>query len=176
MAPVKTGFRGMPMPKQAWHRTRVLSSPEGRHIITSAQGVRQGDPKGRSMFSVGMRSLVRDLASTLGPDRLNLAYLDDIYILSPGDLALEQTLAFFDERQSSIRLKPAKCKMIALDDIRTSGLRMLGMYVGTHSARKGFLQEKIDQEAATVAKLINPAHQQALLALRVYVHQNLRHL
>jgi hypothetical protein len=28
----------------------VLSSPEGRHIITSAQGVRQGDPMGPLMF------------------------------------------------------------------------------------------------------------------------------
>jgi hypothetical protein len=88
----------------------VLGSPEGRHIIHSAQGVRQGDPMGPLMFSLGIRSLLRDLASTLGPERLILAYLDDIYILSPDDQALEQTLAFFDERQPSIRLNPAKCK------------------------------------------------------------------
>jgi hypothetical protein len=71
----------------------VLGSPEGRHIIISAQGVRQGDPMGPLMFSLGIRSLLRDLASTLGPDRLILAHLDDIYILSPDDKALEQTLA-----------------------------------------------------------------------------------
>jgi uncharacterized protein YfaA (DUF2138 family) len=59
------------------------------------------------MFSVGIRSLLRDLASALGPYRLILAYLDDIYILSPDDQVLEQTLAFFDERQPSIRLNPA---------------------------------------------------------------------
>ncbi|GFZ47034.1 hypothetical protein JCM24511_04260 [Saitozyma sp. JCM 24511] len=76
----------------------VLGSPEGRHIITSAQGVRQGDPMGPPMFSLGIRSL-RDLASTLGPDRLILAYLDDICILSPDDSALEQTLAFFASTQ-----------------------------------------------------------------------------
>jgi hypothetical protein len=80
---------------------------------------------GPLMFSLGIRSLLRDLASTLGPDRLILAYLDDIYILSPDELALEQTLAFFDERQPSIRLNPAKCKSLALEDIRTNGLRML---------------------------------------------------
>ncbi|GFZ50356.1 hypothetical protein JCM24511_08113 [Saitozyma sp. JCM 24511] len=102
----------------------VLSSPEGRHIITSAQGVRQGDPMGPLMFSFGIRSLLRDLAANLGPDRLILAYLDDIYILSP-DSALEQTLAFFDERQPSIRLNPTKCKMLALEDVRTDSLRML---------------------------------------------------
>jgi hypothetical protein len=40
--------------------------------------------------------------------------------------ALEQTLAFFDERQPSIRLNAAKCKLLALEDIRANGLRMLG--------------------------------------------------
>jgi hypothetical protein len=45
---------------------------------------------GPLMFSLGIRSLLRDLASTLGPDRLILGYLDDIYILSPDDLAMEQ--------------------------------------------------------------------------------------
>jgi hypothetical protein len=118
----------------------VLSSPEGRHTITSAQGVRRGDPMGPLMFSLVIRSLLRNLASTLGPDRLILAYLDDIYILSPDDLALEQTLAFFDERQPSIRLIPAECKTLALEGIRTDGLRMLGTCVGAHSARKRFLQ------------------------------------
>jgi hypothetical protein len=103
----------------------VLGSPEGRHIIHSAQGVRQGDPMGPLMFSLGIRSLLRDLASALGPDRLILAYLDDIYILSPDELASEQMLAFFDERQPSIRLNPAKCKSLALEDIRTNGLRIL---------------------------------------------------
>jgi hypothetical protein len=148
----------------------VLSSPEGRHIITSAQGVRQGDPMRPLMFSLGIRSLLRD------PDRLILAYLDDIYILSPDDKALEETLAFFDERQPSIRLNPTKCKSLALEDIRTNGLRMLGTCVGARAAIEQFLQEKIDHEAATVAKLINPPHQHALLVLRVCVQQNLRHL
>jgi hypothetical protein len=48
--------------------------------------------------------------------------------------------------------------------------------VGARSAREQFLQEKIDHEAATVAKLINLPHQHALLVLRVCVQQNLRHL
>ncbi|GFZ52259.1 hypothetical protein JCM24511_10032 [Saitozyma sp. JCM 24511] len=120
---------------------------------------------GPLMFSLGIRSLLRDLASTLGPDRLILAYLDDIYILSQDDWALEQTLAFFDERQPSIRLNPTKCKMLALEDIRTDGHK-LGTCVGARSAREQFLQEQIDHEAATVTKLINLPHQHALLVLR----------
>jgi hypothetical protein len=41
--------------------------------------------------------------------------------------------------------------------------------VGARAAREQFLQEKIDHEAATVAKLINLPHQHALLVLRVCV-------
>jgi hypothetical protein len=36
--------------------------------------------------------------------------------------------------------------------------------VGAHSARERFLQEKIDHEATTVAKLINLSHQHAHLS------------
>jgi hypothetical protein len=39
-------------------------------------------------------------------------------------------------------------KSLALEDIRTDGLRMLGTCVGARSAREQFLQEKIDYEAA----------------------------
>jgi hypothetical protein len=93
--------------------------------------------------------------------------LDDIYILSLDDSALEQALAFFDERQPSIRLNTAKCKMLTLEDIRTTGLRVLGACVGAYSARELFLKEKLDHDAATVAKLINLPHQHALLVHRV---------
>jgi hypothetical protein len=52
----------------------------------------------------------------------------------------------------------------------------LGTCEGARSAREQFLQEEIDHETATVAKLINLPHQHALLVLRVCVQQNLRHL
>jgi hypothetical protein len=59
-----------------------------------------------------------------------VAYLDGIYILSPDDPALEQTLVFSGERKPSICLNPAKCKMLALEDFLTNGLGMLGTCVG----------------------------------------------
>jgi hypothetical protein len=43
------------------------------------------------MFSLGIRALLDDLASALGPERLVLAYLNDIYILS-NDPSPELTL------------------------------------------------------------------------------------
>jgi hypothetical protein len=105
----------------------------------------------------------RDLASNLGPNRPILAYLVDIYILSPKDSALEQTPAFFDERQLSIRLNPAECKKLAPKDIRTNGPRMLGTCVGAYSTRERFLREKIDHEAATIVQLFNLPPQHAPL-------------
>jgi hypothetical protein len=42
--------------------------------------------------------------------------------------------------------------------------------------RERFLQDKIEHEATTIAKLINLPHQHALIVLRVCVQQNLRHL
>ncbi|RSH83003.1 hypothetical protein EHS25_005713 [Saitozyma podzolica] len=85
----------------------------------------------------------RDLASTLGPNRPILAHLVDIYIVSPDDSALEQTPAFFDERQLSISLNPAECKKLALKDIRTNGPRMLGTCVGAYSAESGSSRRRL---------------------------------
>jgi hypothetical protein len=137
----------------------VLSSPDqSSHIIDSAQGVRQGDPLGPLLFSLGIRSLPTDLASALGPTHLILAYLDDIYILSQDDSALQQTLAFFELRQPSIRLNPAKRKTLTLTNVKTHGHKMLGTCVGSFSARERFLLEKIKHEASTIAKLATLPH------------------
>jgi hypothetical protein len=82
----------------------VLTSREAgtSYRLSSAQGVHQGDPLGPLMFSLGFRALLDDLATTLGPQRLILAYLDDIYILSNDPKALEGVQAFFSPRQPSI--------------------------------------------------------------------------
>jgi hypothetical protein len=99
-----------------------------RYIVTSGQGVRQGYPMGPLIFSLGINSLLRDLASTFGQtDSSRLT--SKASILSPDDLALEQTLHYFDERRPFIRLSPAKCKMLAADEIQTNGLMMLGTCV-----------------------------------------------
>jgi hypothetical protein len=68
------------------------------------KGFRQGDPLGPLMFSLGIRQLLDDLASALGPERLILAYHDDIYILSNDPNALEDVQAYFLARQPSIQL------------------------------------------------------------------------
>jgi hypothetical protein len=76
-------------------------------MLESSQGVRQGDPFGPLFFSVAIRRTLDDLMRYLGPDRLLLAYLDDIYVLSPDDQAFSEVQDFFDGRGSSLQLNVA---------------------------------------------------------------------
>jgi len=55
----------------------------GQHILQSATGVRQGDPLGPLLLSLAIRPLLDRLSTFLGTDHLVLAYLDDVYVLSP---------------------------------------------------------------------------------------------
>jgi hypothetical protein len=81
---------------------------------------------------------LRDLASAIGQDEPVLAYLDDIYILGPDDLALDQTPAFFEERQPSIRLNPAKYKLLALEDTGPMASRCLELAWQRSAQGSGF--------------------------------------
>jgi len=76
-------------------------------VLESSQGVRQGDPFGPLFFSVAVRRTLDDLVRYLGPDRLLLAYLDDVYVLSPDDQAFSEVQDFFDGRGSSLQLNIA---------------------------------------------------------------------
>jgi hypothetical protein len=152
----------------------VLASRETgtTYNLSSAQGVPQGDPLGPLMFSLGIRALLDDLSTTLGPHRLILAYLDDIYILSNDPNALGEVQAFFSARQPSIQLNMVKSKTTALQEARETGLQLLGSYVGPTAARERFLEAKIIAEEALLAKLVNLPHQHALLVLQQCLQQN----
>jgi hypothetical protein len=128
------------------------------------------------MFFLGIRQLLDDLATTLGPERLILAYLDDIYILSNDPNALEDVQASFASRQPSIQLNMAKSKTTALQVAREQGMQLLGSCIGPTAVRERFLEVKIAAEEALLAKLVNMPHQHPLLVLRQCLQQNLRHL
>jgi hypothetical protein len=128
------------------------------------------------MFSLGIRQLLDDLASTLGPQRLILAYLDDIYILSNNPNAPEDVQAFFSASQPFIQLNMVKSKATALQEARETGLQLLGRCIGPTAVRERFLEATIAGEEALLAKLVDLPHQHALLVLRQCLQQNLRHL
>jgi hypothetical protein len=128
------------------------------------------------MFFLGIRQLLDDLATTLGPERLILAYLDDIYILSNDPNALEDVQASFASRQPSIQLNMAKSKTTALQEARERGMQLLGSCIGPIAVREHFLEAEIAAEEALLAKLVDLPQQHALLVLRQCLQQNLRHL
>ena len=148
----------------------------GDSIIKSAQGVRQGDPLGPLLFSIAIRPLLTRLTQHLGPDRLVIAYLDDMYILSTNNTALGDCLDFFDKEDASLKLNRRKCTTVDLDTIKRDGFKLLGTAVGAAEARKAFLQDKVAQVTAKLDELRHLPHQHALVLLRQCIQQDVRHL
>lgn len=157
----------------------VLSSP--RHqgpppVLSSAQGVRQGDPLGPLLFSLSIRPLLDNLLASLGPECTLLAYLDDIYILSNSDNTLNQAADFFADNGTNLKLNLAKSSIKSLSEIELVGIKLLGSCVGPTSARAGFLDAKINKLEEKVRRLADLPSQHALLLLRQCMQQDLRHL
>ena len=144
--------------------------------LESSQGVRQGDPLGPLFFSVAIRRTLDDLVRHLGPDRLLIGYLDDLYVLSPDDGAFDDVQTFFDGRGSCLELNITKSKSHALEDVRSDGLDILGTAVGSSAFRSAFLRDKIKHQVGLLHQLGDLKAQHALLLLRFCIQQDLRHL
>ena len=145
-------------------------------IIESRQGVRQGDPIGPLLFSIGMRPCLEALEAYLGPNRKVVAYLDDIFILSTDDKALGDAQKFFEEWTDTLQLNASKCKTFSFEEIEQNGCTLLGTMVGSREARRTFLRNAISTSVEKISKLSPLYHQASLLLLRKCVSADLRHL
>jgi hypothetical protein len=156
-----------------------LSSPRflGKlGVLRSAQGVRQGDPLSAMLFSLGLRPYLESLIDHFGPSCLVFAYLDDIFILSSKDDMLATVLDSVDKLDCPVKFNSDKCKTVKLDDLNDSALPVLGSCLGTPSARREFLLDKIQGQEEILERLSLIDHQSALLLLRCCLQHNLRHL
>ncbi|GFZ47042.1 hypothetical protein JCM24511_04268, partial [Saitozyma sp. JCM 24511] len=75
-----------------------------------------------SHFTLKECARLDDLSSTLGLERLILAYLDNIYMVSNDPNVLEDMQSFFPSRQPSIHLNLAKNKTVAVQEPREHDL------------------------------------------------------
>lgn len=92
---------------------------------------------------MGIRQLLDDLQTFLGPDHIIMAYLDDVYVLGPGPDILATVNDFFSSQTTGLALNLAKCSVHSLDYGWTNGLEIHGFAVGPRHAREAFLRFKV---------------------------------
>ena len=146
-------------------------------VLTSSEGVRQGDPLGPLLFSIGARNTLAALERDLGPGHALLAYLDDVYILSEEPGALDSVAAFFDGQPAcGLALNLRKCHETPLAIVAQDGLEVLGTCIGPPEVRAAFLAAQVDAQLPALSRLSDLPGQEALLVLRHCLASNLRHL
>ena len=149
-------------------------------VLSSEQGVRQGDPLGPFFFSVGFRPRIEALCQLLQlPVGSLMAYLDDITILSKhGDIMEELHRSFDRLVPDAMVLNREKSVHVTFDHVRTNGLQVLGSCIGPMSARRSFLLQKIETGERKLEQLREAQlpRQAALLMLRLSISADIRHL
>ena len=115
-------------------------------VLTSSDGVRQGDPLAPLFFSVGMQPFLEELQARLGDDHQVLAYLDDVIVVSRAEAehVVDTALAAAAQADIGLQLNPNKCEQKSLVDIQRDGLEVLGTVLGARHAREAHAMKSID--------------------------------
>jgi hypothetical protein len=153
----------------------VLSNGQ---ILKSSQGVRQGDPLGPLLFSIGLRPQLEHLRNQL-PGSTIVTYLDDIFILSQDANLLDTIIETFPaEHPSGLVLNPQKTQRYNLRNLEAeaiTGMPVLGSMIGSTQARQQFLDVKINKTICHLQRLRKlPAHA-ALILLRQCIAPEISH-
>ena len=119
-------------------------------VLMSSSGVRQGDPLGPLLFTLGLRERGKWLDAMCGPSGTWLAYLDDIYIIHPDALVGQRIVAHWNDAhfrnvppEDGLVLNTTKCVLTDTGRMHASGLKVLGSIVGGPNVEADFACDKL---------------------------------
>ena len=153
-------------------------------ILKSKTGVRQGDPLGPLLFSLGYTCVLEKLEKALVDNGFQnelpmLTYLDDTYLFShPSALAKLKRVVFdvFDDLAplTGLKLREDKTWTIEPRIFRSEGVNVLGSHVGGN--KEGFILTKTAEFARILQKLSDARLQDTFLLLRQCLQPKFIHL
>lgn len=168
------------------HSSLVVPWDDRVELLSSEEGVRQGDPLGPLLFSIGIRDTLDSLASHLVISRANVpSYLDDIYVMETRDGgSLEAIRDFFAASGTGLSLNFDKSSFTPLSSLRAEGIHVgprsqlaaLGTLIGPLAKRQSFVSQQVDDLEKDLENLAALPRQHALLLLRQCFFPRLRHL
>ena len=161
--------------------TNIINKKDKNNIVWSSQGVRQGDPLGPYLFSLGFRKILQDISS----DKVKiLTYLDDMTILCQNKSDYDEILSKLNSAIASemgIHVNLDKSSYHHFADIKDQDnqyncIELLGSCIGSKHNRGKFLRNKIDILISKVDKLKQLTSQEGFLLLSHCLIHELKHL
>ena len=156
----------------------------GRRALKSQSGVKQGDPLGPALFSLGFRLILEELIDRLEERGLQqevplLAYLDDLYVFGPPDKlpqVIDTVTTIFQGYESitGMVLRPEKTVTVVPEQFGARGLSLLGGHVG--GGTDSFASKAVSSLSRQMTKLDSLHRQDAFILLTQCLQQKLTHL